>query len=828
MLECRKRPSAATRHNDTPLEGDPGLQFMAGTSELKAAQEAPKDDTASGPDPAASGSAITAFVALAARVGANPETVADLGSECRSRVRAACANLRQSGRSRFLPLLTELERTLDALAAPPGANACAAIASALDLLAEALIAPAPPPRSREMIAIAELRSVRGAPAPWRSPLIEFTSRTPGAAAVAAGFSAEPHPEIIRRTLAAFRRSLLRFLKSDSAEEARRLSELSLRVAKACGEEMERRRWYAAGAMFACASESVDTPRPLVKRLAVKLEQALRGLSEDSEVNERSRCALILDLEMLSALLRRNSGRRDGDEEPELPFRADPTALESAFERLADMPLTPRELLAQVADAFLVDGKYDCWLEARQLGERPEPTESLRAAVTRWKTLMADGSGITPGSGASTHFAQAQAALRRIEGALEPGNGVGDRQVRISGIPVDEALLEHLDLMAREIRGARSRAEANLGSLRGGLADMERTIRTLRSQLESLEVDAHAGAPSATESGASVQSKFDALSRGIEELAGLKDALQSLTEETESALAAQAGEDAELEHGLLKTRMMPVGAQFEALCQRVQLTASRCGVAATLSARGAEVALERSQADALTRALDLLLEACVREGLSTSVSPAGTESVAKRIELDVSQPRFDVRVDISYRGAPLSPAALAAVAPAMDALGAVIESSSDGDGLARLNLLIPAPPQPMDLLLVEVGGDRFALPLMDVSGVSRAPEPVAAAEGESGYLKVEDKFYLLVSLAEALDLEPTYAGGPTCVLFARGGSLLALRVDAVIGRERMLVRSPGPLLRSNPWVLAVVVEALAAPTLVLDLEPLETRKASGWA
>ncbi len=805
---------------------------MVGTSELKAAQDPTRYDTGWFPDAAESATALTRLVALAEVVRANPKKVRERLSECRAGVRAASAELKESGRSRYVPLLAELERTLDASVAPPGTNACAAIAAATHLMATALKTSVPPPRVREMVAIAELRGVRGAPAPWRSPIVDCSFAAPQEAADSDEARTESSPEYLPRALSAYRQSLLRFLKTDSSDEVKRLSELSSRVAKACGDAIERRRWRAASALFACVSESGETARPLVKRLAVKLEQALRSFTEDVAVNEQSRRALVLDLEVLTTLLRQNSLDNGAGEDPGLPLKADPKALEAVLEQLATTSEARHELLAQLADAFLVAGKYDHWLEACELAERLESTEALRAAVSRWKTLKPQCDERPPESSVSTHFVQAQAALSRIEGALKPVAGPGDGEARVSGIPVDEALLENLNLMAREIRGARSRAEANLGSLRGGLMDMERTIRTLRSQLESLEVESHAhySEPAGSVAEVGAQSTFGALSRGIEELAGLKNALEALTEETEYALAAQAGEDAQLEQGLLKTRMTPVGAQFEALCHCVAEAASGLGLSATLSTRGAEVALERSQVDALFRALDPLLHACVAEGLSASALPAPADHDQGQLELEVSQPRFDVRVEISYRGAPLSRTTLTALTPALDALGAVLSSGVDGDGRARMRISIPGPPLPMDLLLVEVGGSRFALPLRDISGVSQSPEANAAPESDGRHMKVDEKSYRLTSLAQVIDIkaEPVHVNGSACVLVERPESCLACRVDSIVGRERMLVRSPGPLLSSNPWVLGVVVDALAAPTLVLDLSALETRQAASHA
>ena len=760
--------------------------------------------------------AVTELLALAERAGANPKVLLELGGDCRSMLKAAEPLLKASGRTSCLPMISELEQSLDALASSMGVNACAAVAAFMTLMAEALKSDAPPSRARQLLAIAGLRSLRGAPAPWDNPLVVFEAESLEPSEPPAE-SAQPDRRFIRRALAAYRKCLLKFLKSDP-HEARRLAELSRRVKDVCVDDAERRRWLAAAELFARADEAGAAENPLVKRMAVKLEQVLKRLSEDQPSEAAAVRAMISELGVVNALLNASAGAEDGEVSPELGVRSSADALKSAADSLLDSPQTAPARLAQIADAFLVDGRYDFWLEARQLAGGNLESQALRTAVAGWSAPPQDvgelASKANPGAGAD----------RAEPAAAEDTDDVPER---IAGIAVDEALLENLNLMAQEIRGARSRAEANLGSLKGGLVDMERTIRVLRSQLESLEAESDADSGDAW--GAAVEqsseSRLSALSRGIEELAGLKDSLQALTDETESALAAQAGDDAQLEQGLLKTRMMPVGAQFESLCQCVRQAAAEQGVTATLRARGAEVVLERSQMEALGRVLGPLLEACVRFGLQSSVVNGRTVPAEGQIELEVAQPRFDVTVEISYRGTPLSTAAMSKFAPALEALGAIAESSAGDGGLARVSVLIPGPPQPMDLLLVELGKSRYALPLKHISGVAKTPA-VAGRHGGDRPIEVEGKPHRLTSLAQVLGLGSGPVNGSMCVLVDGGGSPLACRVDSVIGRERMLVRSTGPLLAANPWVLGVVVDATAAPALVLDLNAIATGPTSG--
>lgn len=787
-----------------------GLRSMVVPGELEAVTAAPETEAAS---------AVTELLALAERASVNPKIFLELGGACRSTLLEARMPLKASGRTHCLPLVRELEQSLDALAPSMGVNACAALAAVMTLLAEALKSHAPPPRARELLAIAGLRSLRGAPAPWDSSLVVFEAETlepPDPLAE----SPRPHPGFIRRALAAYRKCLLKFLRGD-AHEARRLAELSRRVKEVCGEDAERRRWGAAEALFSRADETGAAEYPLVKRMAVKLEQVLKRLSENLPSQAPDQRAMIADLGVINALLTASAGARDGEAPQELRLRLSERALKSATDGLTDSPGSAQARLAEIADAFLVDGRYEFWLEALELAGGTLDDEALRIAVARWIAPLPNDGELAPERAAGAGPGRARSALSRLGDGREAAAETAESPERIAGIAVDEALLENLNLMAQEIRGARSRAEANLGNLKGGLVDMERTIRVLRSQLESLEVESDAEGGEAW--GAAVEhhaeSKLSALSRGIEELAGLKDSLQALTDETESALAAQAGDDAQLEQGLLKTRMMPVGAQFESLCQGVRQAAAEQGIAATLRAHGAEVVLERSQMEALSRVLGPLLQACVQHGLDSADAGARTDPGDGQILLEVAQPRFDVTVEISYRGTPLSTAAMSAFAPALEALGAIAESTAGDDGVAWVRVLIPGPPQPMDLLLVEVGKSRYALPLKQICGVAKTPA-AAGANGGERLIEVAGKPHRLTSLSQAIGLESAPAdGGSLCVLVDGGGSPLACRVDGVIGRERMLVRSTGPLLAANPWVLGVVVDATAAPALVLDLGAL---------
>jgi chemotaxis protein histidine kinase CheA len=284
------------------------------------------------------------------------------------------------------------------------------------------------------------------------------------------------------------------------------------------------------------------------------------------------------------------------------------------------------------------------------------------------------------------------------------------------------------------------------------------------------------------------------------------------------------EDNELDEALLKTQLASVGTQFDTWTESVRRAAAARGVELAVEITGAEVSLERHQADALSRALIPMLEACVREGRPRDAASAdAARAEPAGIRITVSRPRFDVVVEVIYLGAPLPPEIWLVHAVALNALGAIGNQTVGPEGTVTLGITLPGPPQAMELLVVELGESRFALPVDHLAGVSRLLRQDLEKAEDGFRVHHEGQAYPLASLASLLGVAGTADADSSerlsIVFIADTVRSAACLVDRVQGRERSLVRSPGPLLLDNPWVWGVVINDSAPPILVLDVAKL---------
>ena len=770
-----------------------------------------------------------------------PGGLADYTEKLSLQLRAAATLLQRQRRLEILPLLQEILTTVDSVGAGAvGKDLGVAVCLSLEVLAARLRDQADASWQASQIAvICDLRSVRGAEPfsqnPMLTPSPDARETDPEGAFAALPGESDEAPQ---RFLPAYREALLGLLTDASAERAEALAGICLSGSARAADEHQARLCRSGARFFETVARCGQAGRPAVRRLAMRMEQTLRerGDVDGSGVSASEYPDLGGELEFLRRLLLFAGGDPQSDPGDAALLSAvsvplDRRLLANACAELADRSEDDGALRARVGDAFLLLGDYERWFEAWKPDTKgAEPDASLSAAAT-WSAGFAgvrgDDDPALPEM-LRTHLARAQAALSRL--TEEPSAERNAEGSEPGGVSVDESLLEHLNLAAAEIRGVRSRAEANLGSLLGGFEDMERAIKTLRGQFEALEVDAESPAGSAATAGdptatgadsASVRERLGALSRGITELAELKNALNALTEDTESALAVQANKDTELDEALLKTQLSSAGTQFGIWAESVRHAAAACKVELAVEITGAKVSLERHQADALTRVLTPLLEACVREGRPRHPAPADpARPEPAGIRITVSRPRFDVVVEVSYSGAPLPPEAWLIHAVAFNALGAVVNQTVDQQAKVTLGITLPGPRQAVELLVVEVGKSRFALPVEHLAGVSRLRRQ-DLEKTENGFrVHHEGKAYPLASLASLLGVDGAADAGTSersnIVFIANAWQSVACLVDEVQKRERSLVRSPGPLLLDNPWVWGVVINDPAPPTLVLDV------------
>ncbi|MFQ6007162.1 MAG: Hpt domain-containing protein, partial [Woeseia sp.] len=177
--------------------------------------------------------------------------------------------------------------------------------------------------------------------------------------------------------------------------------------------------------------------------------------------------------------------------------------------------------------------------------------------------------------------------------------------------IDAELLEDLLNAAGEISIYHSRLSQQISSIEFHVEEFEQTVSRLREQLRKLEIETEAQIMHSHQDTLVAGKEFDplemdrysdiqqlsrALAESANDMGSLKDLLQSLTSEAESLLSQQSRVTAELQDGLMRTRMVPFQRHVPRLTRLVRQAAAECGKRAELAVEGAAGELDRQVLD----------------------------------------------------------------------------------------------------------------------------------------------------------------------------------------------------------------------------------------
>ncbi|KAF1006662.1 MAG: Chemotaxis protein CheA [Luteibacter sp.] len=214
------------------------------------------------------------------------------------------------------------------------------------------------------------------------------------------------------------------------------------------------------------------------------------------------------------------------------------------------------------------------------------------------------------------------------------------QIRVRADMLD-TLVNH----AGEVSIYRARLEQQTASFRSALTEHEQTVDRLRSQLRMLEIETEAQiiARYHQEHRDSGTSAFDpleldrfsqlqqysrALAESVSDLVSLQTILDDLTRQTENLLLQQQRVNAELQEGLMQTRMLPFDAMVPNLRRTLRQAAGDVGKRAQLVVEGANGEMDRNMLERIKAPFEHMLRNAVAHGIET---PADRESAGKSPE-----------------------------------------------------------------------------------------------------------------------------------------------------------------------------------------------------
>lgn len=365
----------------------------------------------------------------------------------------------------------------------------------------------------------------------------------------------------------------------------------------------------------------------------------------------------------------------------------------------------------------------------------------------------------------------------------------------------------------------------------------------------------------------------ALTEAVGDLSSLHLTMDQGVNEAQALLLQQGRINTSVQQGLMGTLMVPFSRQVARLQRVVRQTAQEEGKFADVSFEGVESELDRNVLERMTAPLEHLLRNAVVHGLenpegrsSAGKPPTGSVTVSLKREgtqllMEVADDGYGlnfgaIRSKAIERGLLPPDAALGddeiarfifeagfstaetltqsagrgvgmdVVASEVKQLGGSLELRSEAGQGTRFSIRLPLSLALSQALMVKVGGEVYALPLVAIEGIGRVPRDVAvvAAGGGESSFSYGGHDYRVRPLAELIDLPhamPDDSRSVPAVLVRMGEGVAggerraALIVDQLLGNREVVSKAVGPQLSSISGVSGATILPSGEVVLILD-------------
>ncbi len=446
------------------------------------------------------------------------------------------------------------------------------------------------------------------------------------------------------------------------------------------------------------------------------------------------------------------------------------------------------------------------------------------------------------------------------------------------------LLDNLVNFAGEVSIYRSRLEQQSNTYRYNLQELDDTVARLRDQLRKFDIEAEAQISHRKEEALIQRDDFDPLEfdrftqmqqlsrsmmESMNDIESLRSIFNNITRESETLLLQQSRITTELQEGLLRTRMIPFTGQIARLRRIVRQTSAELGKPTELELVGAENEIDRTIVERIMPSVEHMLRNAIAHGIeSPEQRKASGKPAAGNIKMSLSREGSDIVLSIEDDGAGINLDAIRQKALAkglikpdqettpdmlinlilesgfstaeeitqvagrgvgMDVVNSDIKQmggllniqTEQGKG-SRFTVSMPLTLAVTRALMVQVGDEQFALPLMSVEGVERLDyeaildlqqqeKPVFEWIGES---------FNYINLGSAMGLTekslPAENSRAPILLVRSGEYRAAIHVDGLIGSREIVVKPVGPELSTLRGISGATIMGDGNVVLIIDL------------
>jgi two-component system chemotaxis sensor kinase CheA len=398
----------------------------------------------------------------------------------------------------------------------------------------------------------------------------------------------------------------------------------------------------------------------------------------------------------------------------------------------------------------------------------------------------------------------------------------------------------------------------LGGARRSLPGIERS-RSLAEQL-SQRLDPRRHRDSSVESVATLRSLASEL-----ELS-----LSTLAREMSTNLEQASRELGQVRDGIDRLRLVSAASMFGSLERATRDAAMSLGKQALFEAKGGDVRLEAEVLTAVQRALVQAVRNAIAHGIEAGAErKASGKPAMGRLTLDVArrgqricfvcqddgrgvnlsqvrreaerlgrlrpgqaEPTADELLSLLLLGGISTSSAVTEVAGRGVGLDLIREALAGVGGTASLStrpglgtsleLQVPASLSALDALIVEAGGQLYALPLSSVVQATRLLPGALNRTSDALSMLFDGElvpFMPLARLLRGVEQERHESAAWSSVIVRGERGLLALGVERLLGGESIVCRALPDALAADPTVAGVSLDADGSPRLLLDPEGL---------
>jgi chemosensory pili system protein ChpA (sensor histidine kinase/response regulator) len=452
--------------------------------------------------------------------------------------------------------------------------------------------------------------------------------------------------------------------------------------------------------------------------------------------------------------------------------------------------------------------------------------------------------------------------------------------------IDAELLEDLLNAAGEISIYHSRLSQQVNTFEFHIEELDQTVNRLREQLRKLEIETEAQImhghqdtlvardfdPLEMDRYSNIQQLSRALAESASDMGSLKDLLQSVVSEAETLLVQQSRVTAELQDGLMRTRMVQFQRHVPRLTRLVRQAASEAGKRAELAVEGAAGELDRQVLDKMLPPFEHMMRNAIVHGIEMpEARQAAGKPATGRITIRLHREGAEMLIDVADDGRGLDVDAIRRKAyeqdllkpdskisdddimqlvltPGFSTADAVTQSAGRGVGMdvvanevkqlggslqissvigqgTNFTIRLPFTLAITQALIVRTGDEVYALPLPTVEGVARiarADLEALLSQPEPSYEYGEETYrfrHLGMYLGGQSAKLPEDDSFIPVILVRAGEHSAALLTDEMLASQEVVVKSVGPQLAGIRGISGATILGDGRIVLILDINAL---------